>query len=188
MSLYRFNTGFDSNTIPGPQGPAGPQGEPGPQGIQGETGPTGATGADGPAGPTGAQGEIGPGFSVVGSVTQTTGHQLTGDTDTWRFVINPLTADPISPAETGLYIQNPPFIIENSTRTDLILYPNSIIAGITPGIYTVIATFYQIGLSFDQTGPNPPTLDIYGYDVASGNAIINVDQLHFIGQGIIYWN
>lgn len=43
----------------GPQGPAGPQGEPGvagPQGIQGLPGPQGEPGAIGPAGPQGEQG------------------------------------------------------------------------------------------------------------------------------------
>jgi hypothetical protein len=47
---------------PGPQGPAGPQGEPGPMGPAGPQGPAGETGAQGPqgeTGPAGPQGESG---------------------------------------------------------------------------------------------------------------------------------
>jgi endosialidase-like protein/collagen triple helix repeat protein len=45
---------------PGPEGPAGPQGDPGPQGPQGNDGPTGPQGPDGPAGPQGDTGPTGP--------------------------------------------------------------------------------------------------------------------------------
>lgn len=45
--------------MPGPQGPAGPQGEIGPQGIQGPKGDTGEQGIQGPKGDPGAQGEAG---------------------------------------------------------------------------------------------------------------------------------
>jgi hypothetical protein len=56
---------ISSNTsqIPGPQGPAGTQGETGPQGPKGDEGTTsasGAKGAAGPAGPQGATGAAGP--------------------------------------------------------------------------------------------------------------------------------
>lgn len=50
-------------TVPGPAGPAGPQGDPGPAGPAGATGPTGpagATGAAGPQGIAGPQGDAGP--------------------------------------------------------------------------------------------------------------------------------
>lgn len=47
-------------TIEGPAGPAGPQGEAGPAGPQGEQGPAGPQGEVGPQGPTGPQGEVGP--------------------------------------------------------------------------------------------------------------------------------
>lgn len=56
----------DLETIEGPAGPTGPQGEigptgpTGPQGIQGVTGPTGPQGVTGPTGPTGATGATGP--------------------------------------------------------------------------------------------------------------------------------
>ncbi|MEX1256951.1 MAG: hypothetical protein WEG36_04965, partial [Gemmatimonadota bacterium] len=46
----------------GPQGPAGPQGDPGATGAQGEPGPTGAQGPEGfqgEQGPTGPQGDTG---------------------------------------------------------------------------------------------------------------------------------
>jgi len=65
-ALYAEKSG---SSIPGPQGPAGPQGATGlqgpigPQGItgpQGVAGPAGATGPQGPAGPTGATGPQGP--------------------------------------------------------------------------------------------------------------------------------
>mmetsp|Transcript_14783 Transcript_14783/g.21727 ORF Transcript_14783/g.21727 Transcript_14783/m.21727 type:complete len:104 (-) Transcript_14783:290-601(-) len=55
--------------LEGPQGPAGPQGEPAPagehapQGPPGETGPQGLqgeTGLQGPMGPQGLQGKVGP--------------------------------------------------------------------------------------------------------------------------------
>ncbi|MFM2437339.1 MAG: hypothetical protein RLZ55_148, partial [Actinomycetota bacterium] len=44
---------------PGPQGPAGPQGEPGPQGAKGDTGDTGPQGPKGDTGSTGPQGPKG---------------------------------------------------------------------------------------------------------------------------------
>jgi len=56
-ALYAANSG---SSIPGPQGPSGPQGATGP------AGPQGVTGAQGPAGPQGATGAQGPppNFSV----------------------------------------------------------------------------------------------------------------------------
>src|SRR5712692_7148584 len=45
---------------PGPQGPAGPQGEPGPIGPQGPAGPQGPQGVPGPEGPQGLTGPQGP--------------------------------------------------------------------------------------------------------------------------------
>lgn len=56
---------WDSNGLPGPQGPSGPQGPTGPVGPtgtvgpQGATGPAGATGIAGPPGPAGDTGPIG---------------------------------------------------------------------------------------------------------------------------------
>jgi hypothetical protein len=59
----------NGSQIPGPQGPAGAQGDTGPQGPKGDSGVTGATGpagakgdtgATGPAGPQGATGPAGP--------------------------------------------------------------------------------------------------------------------------------
>jgi hypothetical protein len=51
---------YSANGTPGPQGPAGPQGETGPAGAQGPAGQSGATGPQGPAGPQGANGAQGP--------------------------------------------------------------------------------------------------------------------------------
>ena len=228
MSLYTFNTGHDSNAIPGPQGPAGPQGETGatgadgPQGdpgVQGETGATGAdgpqgdpgvqgetgaTGADGPQGETGATGadgpqgepgEIGPGFSLVGTIQNTTAYQLEGDsgTGTWRFAVSGFTTSGTL-GETGLYIQNPPFVTEDGIYPAIppgpTLYENSLVEGVTPGVYTVTATLNQAGLTFTisplMSLDVPPTLDIYGYNVDETNTISNVNQLHFITQGFFY--
>ena len=55
-ALYAETAG---NSIPGPQGPAGPQGEQGPTGPQGAQGPIGETGPQGSVGPTGATGQTG---------------------------------------------------------------------------------------------------------------------------------
>jgi hypothetical protein len=46
-------------SVPGPQGPTGPAGDPGPQGVSGPTGPAGLTGPTGPAGQAGATGPTG---------------------------------------------------------------------------------------------------------------------------------
>jgi uncharacterized protein (TIGR02145 family) len=51
---------FSANSIAGPQGPAGPQGQTGPAGPQGQTGPAGPQGQTGPAGPQGQTGPAGP--------------------------------------------------------------------------------------------------------------------------------
>jgi hypothetical protein len=74
-SIMTNEVGSNTSQIPGPQGPAGTQGETGPQGpagAKGETGPQGpigdegatsaggAKGATGPAGPQGATGPAGP--------------------------------------------------------------------------------------------------------------------------------
>lgn len=59
-ALYAETSG---SSIPGPMGPAGPQGEMGPAGPQGEPGVAGPQGEMGPAGPQGEQGiqgEVGP--------------------------------------------------------------------------------------------------------------------------------
>ena len=57
---YALFAATSGNPIPGPQGPAGPQGATGSQGPAGPQGTTGATGSQGPAGPQGATGATGP--------------------------------------------------------------------------------------------------------------------------------
>ena len=77
----------DVEKQPGPQGPAGPQGETGPQGLKGDTGEQGPAGAKGDKGDPGAAGAAAPvitgctinvtGATVSGQLTMSSGEPIT---------------------------------------------------------------------------------------------------------------
>jgi hypothetical protein len=103
-ALYAETSG---SSIPGPQGPAGPQGNDGPAGPQGIAGPQGVDGPIGPQGPAGPQG-------LPGTYTSGNGIDINGQviTNTLPDQIVTLNATGISNA-TGAYpnftINTPPY-------------------------------------------------------------------------------